>query len=187
MRYTCHASLRCLSKSDTWYAVTYLTLHWLLDLDHSHTLDRNHLNLLDLALDGNHLDLLSLYYLLLLNQPHSLLNWLLHNHHRRLLLVWYQLHRHTYVRCHSWLNLHVLNRLVSWNRGNPRRSIRIIVWIIRWLILVIIIIPTTIIIVRRWWRGGTAALTIVVGLEALLIGHGTTMTVTCFLIKKMYC
>ena len=66
--------------------MTYLALHWLLDLDHSHTLNWNHLNLLNLSLDRDHLDLLS-HNLLLLNHADSLLNWLLHNHHSRLLLL----------------------------------------------------------------------------------------------------
>ena len=92
--------------------VKYLALDWLLDLNHPHALNWDHLNLLNLSLNRNHLDLLLLYHLLLLNEAHS---WLLHNHHGRLLLLWHHRHRHAYIRCHSWLNLHVLNRLVSWD------------------------------------------------------------------------
>ena len=134
----------------------------MLDLYHSHTLHRDHLNLLHLSLDRDHLYLLDLTNCLL-----NLTDTLLYNHQLLLLLLLRKdliRYRSPNICSHSWLDLIILNCLISWDSTRSR------IWIpihIIGLIRIIISSPgARIIVVRR--RGGrrSSAWSI-----SLLVGH----------------
>ena len=133
-----------------------------MNLNHAHSLHRNHLNLLHLPLNGNHL-----HMLLNLHLPNCLLNngLLLHDYKLLLLLPRNNLQKRSpNIGCNPWLDLKILDSRIG---NRIALIIAVAIDIIRLLGSIIIITSTAIILVFGRRRRRSAALTVV----AQLIRH----------------